>query len=81
MTTGAVTMETIRLEREGDVLTVVIDHPRSAMNAVDATLHRELAELLTALGHEHTIAETNRHYTGLSGADFIAAIERRIGTL
>jgi HAD superfamily hydrolase (TIGR01509 family) len=42
--------------------------------------NRELAELLTALGHEHTIAETNRHYTGLSGADFIAAIERRIGT-
>lgn len=41
--------------------------------------NRELAELLTELGHRHTVAETNRHYTGLSGADFIAAIEKRIG--
>ena len=41
--------------------------------------NRELAELLTELGHRHTIAETNRHYTGLSGADFITAIENRIG--
>jgi enoyl-CoA hydratase len=42
-------METIRLERDGDVLNVVIDHPRSEMNAVDATLHRELAELFALL--------------------------------
>ena len=42
-------METIRVEREGDVLNVVIDHPRSAMNAVDATLHREFAELFAML--------------------------------
>ena len=39
-----------------------------------------LAELLTDMGHRHTAAETIRHYTGLSGDDFIAAIERRIGT-
>jgi beta-phosphoglucomutase-like phosphatase (HAD superfamily) len=42
--------------------------------------NRHLAELLTDLGHRHTTAETNRHYTGLSGPDFIAAIESRIGT-
>ena len=42
--------------------------------------NRHLAELLTDLGHYHTIAETNRYYTGLSGPDFIQAIERRIGT-
>lgn len=41
--------------------------------------NRQLAELLTDLGHRHSIAETNLHYTGLSGADFIAAIEARIG--
>jgi len=41
--------------------------------------NRQIAELLTDLGHRHSIAETNRHYTGLSGADFIAAIEARIG--
>jgi HAD superfamily hydrolase (TIGR01509 family) len=39
-----------------------------------------LAQLLTDLGHEHTPRETIRHYTGLSGDDFLAAIERRIGT-
>ena len=39
----------------------------------------QLAELLTALGHRHTPAEAIRHYTGLSGDDFIAAVEQRIG--
>jgi HAD superfamily hydrolase (TIGR01509 family) len=40
----------------------------------------QLAELLTDLGHRHTAAETIRHYTGLAGDDFIAAVEGRIGT-
>jgi HAD superfamily hydrolase (TIGR01509 family) len=40
----------------------------------------QLAELLTELGHRHTAGEAIRHYTGLSGDDFIAAVERRIGT-
>ena len=40
----------------------------------------QLAELLSGLGHHHTAAETIRHYTGLAGNDFVAAIERRIGT-
>jgi HAD superfamily hydrolase (TIGR01509 family) len=44
----------------------------------EANVH--LAELLTDLGHRHSAAEAIRHYTGLSGEDFIAAIERRIGT-
>lgn len=39
----------------------------------------QLAELLTDLGHRHTAAEAIRHYTGLAGEDFIAAVERRIG--
>ena len=39
----------------------------------------QLAELLTDLGHRHTPAEAIRYYTGLSGEDFIAAVERRIG--
>lgn len=39
----------------------------------------QLAELLTDLGHRHTPAEAIRHYTGLSGDDFIAAVEQRIG--
>ena len=39
----------------------------------------QLADLLTELGHRHSVAETIRHYTGLSGDDFIAAVEKRIG--
>src|SRR6187431_913345 len=42
-------METIRVERNGDVLDVMIDHPGSDLNAVDAILHRELAELFAML--------------------------------
>ena len=32
------TLETISVERDGPVLVATIDHPRSAMNAVDGTL-------------------------------------------
>lgn len=41
--------------------------------------NRHLAELLSALGHPTTVAEAIEHYTGLSGRDFIGAIEHRIG--
>jgi HAD superfamily hydrolase (TIGR01509 family) len=42
--------------------------------------NRQLAELLTELGHRHSVEETLRHYVGLAGKNFIAAIEQRIGT-
>ena len=45
-------METIGIERDGHVMTVTIDHPDSAVNAVDETLHRELAELFGMLKQE-----------------------------
>lgn len=38
-----------------------------------------LAELLTDLGHRTSVEDALRHYVGLSGPQFIAAIERRIG--
>lgn len=41
--------------------------------------NRQLAELLTDLGHQTTIEEALKHYVGLSGKQFIAAIEARIG--
>ena len=47
-------METIRLERDGDVLIATIDHPDSALNAVDARLHHELGELFRTLKQEST---------------------------
>jgi len=43
--------------------------------------NRQLAELLTDLGHRTTVEEALRHYVGLSGKEFIAAIEARVGTL
>ena len=39
----------------------------------------ELAQLLTELGHPHSIADAIRHYTGLNGEDFVAKVEGRIG--
>ena len=42
-------METIRVEREGDVLIATIDRPDSDLNAVDATLHADLATLFRSL--------------------------------
>jgi len=39
----------------------------------------QLAELLTDLGYRHTPGDAIRHYTGLAGPDFIAAVEARIG--
>jgi beta-phosphoglucomutase-like phosphatase (HAD superfamily) len=41
--------------------------------------NRHLAELLTALGYPTTTEEALLHFTGLSGADFIAAVEAKIG--
>src|SRR5205823_14730863 len=41
--------------------------------------NRALAELLTELGHETKVEEALKHYVGLSGQQFIAAIESRIG--
>jgi HAD superfamily hydrolase (TIGR01509 family) len=42
--------------------------------------NRELAALLTEFGHPHDVEDTLRLYVGLNGGDFIAAIERKIGT-
>lgn len=41
--------------------------------------NRHLAELLTALGYPTTTEEALTFYMGLSGRDFLAAVERRIG--
>ena len=41
--------------------------------------NRHLAELLSSLGHPTTVADAVEHYTGLSGRDFVSAVEQRIG--
>jgi enoyl-CoA hydratase len=45
-------METIDLDRDGDVLVATIAHPDSAMNAVDGRLHHDLGELFRTLKQE-----------------------------
>lgn len=44
-----IVLETMSLHRDGHVLTVTIDHPHSTMNAVDALLHRDFADLFSML--------------------------------
>ena len=48
---------------------------------VESEFHgnRLLAELLTELGHPTSVEEALKHFVGLSGPQFIATIERRIG--
>jgi len=41
--------------------------------------NRQLAELLTDLGHRTSVEEAFKYYAGLSGRQFIEAIEARIG--
>jgi enoyl-CoA hydratase len=45
-------LDTIRFERDGDVLVATIDHPHSPVNAVDARLHHDLGELARRLKRE-----------------------------
>ena len=45
----------------------------------EAAGNEHLAALLTELGFPHTREDALTHYTGLSGPDFIGAIEQRIG--
>ncbi len=45
----SIDLQTISLARDGHIVTVTIDHPGSAMNAVDETMHRELAEVFSML--------------------------------
>jgi len=42
--------------------------------------NRQVAELLTDLGHRTSVDEALKHYVGLAGSPFIDAIEQRIGT-
>ncbi len=42
--------------------------------------NRQVAELLTDLGHRTSVEEALTHYVGLAGQQFIDAIEARIGT-
>jgi len=45
-------METIRVERNGEILTATIDRPDSDLNAVGARLHRDLGHLMRQLTTE-----------------------------
>jgi len=64
---------TLRLERLGDVLKVTIDHPTSALNAVDEALHRDLTGLFAALRREseaRAVVLTGRGKAFSAGGDF-----------
>jgi enoyl-CoA hydratase len=66
-------MKSIDLTRDGDVLRVTIDRPGSDLNAVDAALHRELAELFLLLQQERearAVLLTGRGGAFSAGGDF-----------
>ncbi len=65
--------ECIRFERIDDVLRVVIDHPRSDLNAVDGVLHHELRWLFGDLRAEtdaRAVLLTGRGRAFSAGGDF-----------
>jgi len=64
---------TLATERIGDVLKVTIAHPTSPVNAVDQTLHEELAALFRALRREtraRAVLLTGRGRAFSAGGDF-----------
>ena len=63
----------IEVSRDDDVLRVVIDRPDDDLNAVDETLHRELADLFPALQRERearAVLLTARGRAFSAGGDF-----------
>jgi enoyl-CoA hydratase len=64
---------TIGFERDGDVLVVTIDNPRSPVNAVDGALHEDLAALFPRLQAERdarAVLLTGRGPAFSAGGDF-----------
>jgi enoyl-CoA hydratase len=64
---------TLKLARAGDVLTITIDHPTSALNAVDHALHRDLTALFAGLKREdeaRAVVLTGRGRAFSAGGDF-----------
>lgn len=65
-------MDTIEVQRSGDVIVASIDHPTSPVNAVDARLHRDLAELFRTLKQEssaRSVVLTGRGRAFSAGGD------------
>lgn len=67
------TYETLRLERNGSILTVRLDHPTSRVNAIDATMHDDLDRVFAELQAESTaraVVITGRPGAFSAGGDF-----------
>ena len=65
--------EALRFERHGDVLEVTIDRPGSELNAIDGTLHAELARLFRELKRERearAVLLTGSKQAFSAGGDF-----------
>jgi enoyl-CoA hydratase len=66
-------LTSIEVTRDGDVLVATIDRAGNALNAVDATLHADLAALFSALRHERSaraVLLTARGSAFSAGGDF-----------
>jgi enoyl-CoA hydratase len=68
-----VNLSTITLERHGDVLEVVVDHPSSELNAIDGALHHDLDQVFAAIRTEQqarVVLLTGRRKAFSAGGDF-----------
>ena len=66
-------VQAFRFEHVDDVLVVTLEHPTSAMNAVDELLHEEFAELFSQLrrtGNSRAIVLTGHGKAFSAGGDF-----------
>jgi HAD superfamily hydrolase (TIGR01509 family) len=62
----------------GDLQAIIFDFDGVLLES-EFEGNKLLAELLTDLGHRHSVEEALEHYVGLAGQQFIDAIEARIG--
>jgi len=65
--------ECLAIERDGSLLRITIDHPRSKLNTVDGLMHEELARLFRELKREdeaRAILLTGRGPAFSAGGDF-----------
>jgi enoyl-CoA hydratase len=66
-------VETIRLERRGQVLVATLDNPRNDLNTVDGQVHEDLAELFRTLRRERearAVVLTGSKKAFSAGGDF-----------
>jgi enoyl-CoA hydratase len=72
---------TLKLTRDGSILTITIDHPDNKFNLMDQTLHEELAALVSDLRIERdaraiVLTSNGKYFSGGGSFDMMAQFDR-----